>query len=69
MPDYWPDLANILSVKPVWDELDEMMDPKLYIGRSAAIVEKFCGQGSIVEQRLLPYKSYISKAGTAELNV
>ncbi|KAI4868031.1 adenylosuccinate lyase [Hypoxylon rubiginosum] len=55
--------------KPVWDELDEMMDPKLYIGRSAAIVEKFCGQGSIVEQRLLPYKSYISKAGTAELNV
>ncbi|KAI1775786.1 adenylosuccinate lyase [Hypoxylon cercidicola] len=55
--------------KPVWDELDEMMDPKLYIGRSATIVEKYCGQGSIVEQRLLPYKSYISKAGIAELNV
>ncbi|KAI1765426.1 adenylosuccinate lyase [Hypoxylon sp. FL1150] len=55
--------------KPVWDELGEMMDPKLYTGRSAAIVEKFCGQGSVVEQRLLPYKSYIDKAGTAELNV
>ncbi|KAL9075317.1 MAG: hypothetical protein Q9161_001694 [Pseudevernia consocians] len=31
------------SQKPVWDELDPLLDPKLFIGRSAEIVERYVG--------------------------
>lgn len=52
--------------KPVWDELDAMMEPKLYIGRSVEIVEKFSG---VLDKKLEPYMEHIGKAGTAQLNV
>ena len=55
--------------QPIWAELDNMLDAKLYTGRSAEIVEKFCGKGGVVEKALQPYSEYISKAGVAELSV
>ncbi|KAH9862536.1 hypothetical protein IAQ61_009953 [Plenodomus lingam] len=52
--------------KPIWGDLNDMLDAGLYTGRSAEIVEKF---GKIVEEKLKPYKGYIEKAGVAELSV
>ncbi|KAI0205090.1 L-Aspartase-like protein [Astrocystis sublimbata] len=55
--------------KPIVSEIDEMLDPKLYIGRSVDIVEKYCGPGGPVEMKLVPYIKYINETGTAELSV
>jgi adenylosuccinate lyase len=55
--------------KPVWDDIDSLLDPKLFVGRSVDMVEKYCGKGGPVEEKLAPYMDYITKAGTAQLNV
>ncbi|KAI4219059.1 MAG: hypothetical protein LQ349_008469 [Xanthoria aureola] len=55
--------------KPIWDELDGMLDPKLFIGRSAEIVEKYCGSGGPLERKLETYKDYIDTTATATLAV
>ncbi|KAI1211357.1 adenylosuccinate lyase [Annulohypoxylon truncatum] len=55
--------------KDIWDDLDAMLDPKLYTGRSAVIVERYCGKGGVVEKKLEPYQDYISKAETAQLSL
>ncbi|KAI0459911.1 L-Aspartase-like protein [Xylaria acuta] len=55
--------------KPIWGELDGMLDPKLYTGRSVDIVEKYCGAGGPVELKLVPYIKYITETSTAELSV
>ncbi|ROT40422.1 adenylosuccinate lyase [Sodiomyces alkalinus F11] len=55
--------------KPVWDEIDGLLDPKLFVGRSVEMVERYCGAGGPVEEKLKPYAEYITKAGTAQLNV
>jgi adenylosuccinate lyase len=55
--------------KPIWGELDTMMEPKLYIGRSVEIVEKYCGAGGPVEKALAPYQQYITTTAAAQLNV
>jgi adenylosuccinate lyase len=55
--------------EPIWGELDGMLDSSLYTGRSEQIVEKFCGRGGDLEKAVEKYKSYINKAGVAELNV
>ncbi|KAI0137438.1 adenylosuccinate lyase, partial [Xylariales sp. AK1849] len=55
--------------KPVWDEIDDMLDPSLYIGRSVEIVDRFCGKGGVLEKKLQPYQSHIQKAATTQLNV
>jgi len=55
--------------KPIWAELDDMLRAELYIGRSVEIVERFCGDGGVLEQKLKPYKAIIDKAATAELSV
>jgi adenylosuccinate lyase len=62
-------IRNTPFFKPIWGDLDAMLDAKLYTGRSAEIVDKFCGKGGVLEQSLAPYQSYIEKAGVAELNV
>ncbi|KAK5992862.1 Adenylosuccinate lyase [Cladobotryum mycophilum] len=38
-------IRNTEFFKPVWDELDDMLQAELYIGRSVEIVERFCGEG------------------------
>ena len=55
--------------EPIWSQLDGMLDSTLYTGRSAEIVERFCGKGGVLDTKLQPYKSYIEAAGVAELNV
>ncbi|RYP11180.1 hypothetical protein DL765_007867 [Monosporascus sp. GIB2] len=62
-------IKNTEFFKPVWDELDDMLRAELYIGRSVEIVERFCGEGGIVEEKLKRYRSCIEKLGTAELVV
>jgi adenylosuccinate lyase len=54
---------------PIWSELDDMLKSELYIGRSIDIVERFCGDGGVLEKKLKPYRAYIEKAATAELTV
>jgi adenylosuccinate lyase len=56
--------------KPVWEEIDGMMDPKNFIGRCPGQVVRYCGdENGEVKQALLPYKKYIEGAKTAELTV
>ncbi|KAL6702916.1 hypothetical protein ACN47E_000817 [Coniothyrium glycines] len=55
--------------KPIWADLDEMLDSKLYTGRSEEIVEKFCGKGGVLDDKLRKYRRYIDQAGVAELSV
>ncbi|KAG6120662.1 hypothetical protein E4U13_006222 [Claviceps humidiphila] len=55
--------------KPIWGELDSMLQPELYIGRCPEIINKFCGPGGVVEKALAPYQQYILKSTTAQLNV
>jgi adenylosuccinate lyase len=46
-----------------------MMKPELYVGRSAQIVDKFCGPGGKLEKRLKPYQEAIRGSKAAELSV
>ncbi|RBR03690.1 uncharacterized protein FIESC28_11728 [Fusarium coffeatum] len=62
-------IKNTEFFKPIWGDLDEMMKPELYIGRSAQLVDKFCGPGGKLEKKLQPYQAAIQKAKAAELNV
>ncbi|KAI0120569.1 adenylosuccinate lyase [Hypoxylon sp. NC0597] len=55
--------------KEIWDDIDAMLDPKLYTGRSATIVDRYCGKGGVVEKKLEPYREYISKAETFQLSL
>lgn len=55
--------------KPIWDELDSMMMPELYIGRSVEIVDRYCGTSGPVEKALAPYEQYLAQSTTAQLNV
>ncbi|KAI0477668.1 adenylosuccinate lyase [Xylariaceae sp. FL0804] len=55
--------------KPVWNELDDMVDSSLYIGRSATIVERYCGSGGEVEKKMERYREHLSKATTAQLSL
>ncbi|CAM1503235.1 Fc.00g080110.m01.CDS01 [Cosmosporella sp. VM-42] len=55
--------------KPVWGEIDDMLKPELYTGRSVTIVERFCGDGGVLAQKIKPYKAIIDKTATAQLNV
>ncbi|KAK2873470.1 hypothetical protein FQN49_002345 [Arthroderma sp. PD_2] len=55
--------------KPVWGEIDGLLDPKLFIGRSPEIVERYAGPGGVVEKKLEKYKTYIMSTATAELSV
>jgi adenylosuccinate lyase len=55
--------------KPIWSDLETMLDSRLYTGRSEEIVNKFCGEGGELTAKLEKYKEYISKAGVSELNV
>ncbi|KAF3062423.1 Adenylosuccinate lyase [Daldinia childiae] len=55
--------------KDIWDDIDAMLDPKLYIGRSTTIVDRYCGKGGEIEKKLEPYKEFIAKAETSQLNL
>ncbi|TQS34060.1 hypothetical protein Golomagni_05571 [Golovinomyces magnicellulatus] len=48
--------------KPIWSELEHMLDPKKFIGRSPEQVLKYCGKGGEVEAALTKYKEKIDKS-------
>jgi adenylosuccinate lyase len=62
-------IKNTAFFKPVWDELDDMLRAELYMGRSIEIVERFCGEGGILEEKLKPYKASVEKLVTTKLSV
>ncbi|KAL8874702.1 MAG: hypothetical protein Q9198_006852 [Flavoplaca austrocitrina] len=55
--------------KPILEELDDMLRPRLYIARSVEIVERFCGEGGVLDEKIRPYRESIEMSSTAELNV
>ncbi|KAM3504451.1 hypothetical protein MY11210_008349 [Beauveria gryllotalpidicola] len=55
--------------QPIRGELDGMLKAELYTGRSAEIVDKYCGPGGPVDKALAPYREYIKGAATTELSV
>ncbi|ODA75884.1 hypothetical protein RJ55_08525 [Drechmeria coniospora] len=55
--------------QPIWAELDDMLKPDLYIGRSVAIVERYCGPEGTAEKKVQPYRAVFEKSSTTELNV
>lgn len=62
-------IRNNKFFEPIWGELDGMLKAELYTGRSADIVDKYCGPDGPVEKALAPYQEYIKGAETAQLNV
>ncbi|KAI4279131.1 MAG: hypothetical protein LQ337_000472 [Flavoplaca oasis] len=38
--------------KPILEELDDMLRPTLHIGRSVKIVERFCGEGGVLDEKI-----------------
>lgn len=53
----------------MWGEVDSLLDPKLFIGRSPEIVERYTGPNGVVEGKLEKYQAYIESSKTAELSV
>jgi adenylosuccinate lyase len=50
--------------RPIWDDLDDLLDPKMFIGNCPQIVEDYCGE---VEGALSKYRDRISQVTTAQL--
>ncbi|KAF8865677.1 adenylosuccinate lyase [Acephala macrosclerotiorum] len=55
--------------EPIWGEVDDMLDPTLFIGRCPEQVMKYCGPGGEVEEALKPYKKHIDASTKVELTV
>jgi adenylosuccinate lyase len=55
--------------KPIWGELDDLLDPVNFIGRCPEQVLKFCGESGEVQEALKPYKKFIEESEDVELNV
>ncbi|KAI1271082.1 adenylosuccinate lyase [Xylaria sp. FL0933] len=55
--------------RPIWADLDDMLRPELYIGRSVEIVERYCGLEGVAEKKIQPYRAVFEKAVTTELDV
>jgi adenylosuccinate lyase len=54
-------------LQPVWNDIDSLVDPKLFIGNSPKIVEDYCN-GEVAE-KLARYKEFLGKASTAQLSI
>lgn len=54
---------------PIIDQLDELMDPKTFIGRAPQQVEKFLAEDGEVMLALRRYQDTLKELKTEELNV
>ncbi|KAI9791009.1 MAG: adenylosuccinase ade13 [Peltula sp. TS41687] len=54
---------------PIIDQLDELMDPKTFVGRAPQQVEKFLAEDGEVRLALRPYQDVLKDSKTVELNV
>ncbi|RFU30755.1 hypothetical protein B7463_g5571, partial [Scytalidium lignicola] len=63
-------IKNTPFFSPIVDEIDEMMDPKNFIGRCPEQVIRYCQdpEGE-VQTKLKPYKKYIETSNSVELSV
>ena len=52
--------------KPIWNELDQLLDPSTFVGRAPQQTEKFVGKD--VKNALQPFQKYINDA-EVKLNV
>ncbi|RDW61378.1 adenylosuccinate lyase [Coleophoma crateriformis] len=55
--------------KPVWGEVDGLLDPVNFIGRCPEQVLKYCGENGEIQEALKPYKKYIEESEDVELTV
>lgn len=65
-------IARIKGTKyfePIWAEIDGLLDPSLFTGRSEEMVQKYCGTGGPVMERVGRYLEHIKGAGVQQLNV
>lgn len=53
--------------KPIWGQLDELLDPKTFVGRAPEQVDSFLSEW--VEPALKPYESNLKHVKAAELSV
>ena len=53
--------------KPIWCQLDELLDPKTFVGRAPQQVDKFVGEW--VQPALKPYDEALKNVKTAQLSV
>lgn len=63
-------IKNTKFFDPIKDEIDEMLDPKNFIGRCPEQVVRYCQdpEGE-VQTALKPYKKYIEVSSAVELSV
>ncbi|KAK2744733.1 adenylosuccinase ade13 [Onygenales sp. PD_40] len=59
-------IRNTAYFAPVYGDLDAVLDPSLYVGRSGTIVERFCADAA---KKLEKYSDYLASARTAELSI
>jgi len=62
-------IKNSEFFKPIWNEIDDLLDPKLYIGRSPEITERYAGPNGIVQKKLEKYQDYIISSETTVLAI
>ncbi|KAK7423967.1 adenylosuccinase ade13 [Neonectria magnoliae] len=59
-------IRNTEYFSSIHADLDAMLDPSLYTGRSAVITERMC---AVAEERLARYSDYLGKAETVQLSL
>ena len=67
--DLFERLRNTKFFEPIHDQLDDLLDPEAYIGRSPQQVEKFTGPGGEVEKALEKYQGALKERGKVDLKV
>lgn len=67
--DLFERLRNTKLFEPIHDQLDDLLDPEAYIGRSPQQVEKFTGPGGEVEKVLEKYQGALKERGKVDLKV
>jgi adenylosuccinate lyase len=60
-------VKNTEYFKPIWDELDSLLDPSTFIGRAPQQVDKFLEKH--VKPALAPYADSLKGYAKAELSV
>jgi len=55
--------------EPIVDQLDKLLDPRSYVGRSSQQVVRFTGPGGEVEKALSKYEEDLEQRGAVQLSV
>lgn len=59
-------IRNTEYFAPIHADLDSVLDPSLYTGRSAVITERMC---ALAGEKLAKYDGYLNKAKTTEMTL